>query len=44
MVARDRSRLAAGLNVHRGMVTEPSVAQDLGYDYVEPMQAIYREN
>ncbi len=35
---------AAGLNVHRGMVTEPSVAQDLGYDYVEPMQAIYREN
>ena len=35
---------AAGLNVHRGKVTEPSVAADLDYDYVEPMRAIYAED
>ena len=34
--------IAHGLNVHRGMVTEPSVARDLGYDYVDPMTAITR--
>lgn len=33
--------VAAGLNVHRGMVTEPSVAADLGYEYVEPATALH---
>ncbi|WP_370323759.1 alanine dehydrogenase [Euzebya sp.] len=33
---------AAGLNVHAGMVTEPAVARDLGYDYVDPITALHR--
>ena len=36
----DDPHLLNGLNVHRGMVTEPSVAQELGYDYVEPRAAL----
>lgn len=32
--------LRAGLNIHRGAVTHAEVARDLGYDYVEPLQAI----
>jgi alanine dehydrogenase len=33
---------ASGLNVHAGMVTEPSVAADLGYDHVDPITALHR--
>ncbi len=33
---------AAGLNVHAGMVTEPAVAKDLGYDYVDSITALHR--
>ena len=32
--------LRAGLNVHAGMVTCEPVAAALGYDYVEPLQAL----
>ncbi len=32
--------LLAGLNVHRGAVTYEAVANDLGYDFVDPMTAI----
>lgn len=32
--------LLNGLNVHRGMVTCEEVARDLGYDYVDPRQAL----
>lgn len=35
-------RFAAGLNVHGGMVTEPAVAKDLGYDFVDPITALHR--
>jgi alanine dehydrogenase len=35
-------RFAAGLNVHAGMVTEPAVAADLGYEYVDPITALQR--
>ncbi|CAN5300602.1 alanine dehydrogenase [soil metagenome] len=35
---------AAGLNVHAGMVTEPSVAADLGYDAVDPLSALHRRD
>ncbi len=33
---------ANGLNVHAGMVTEPAVASDLGYDYTDPITALHR--
>lgn len=32
--------LLNGLNVHKGMVTMGAVAESLGYDYVEPAQAL----
>ena len=34
--------LARGLNVHAGMVTEPSVARDQGREYVAPLEALGR--
>ncbi|MDX1606105.1 MAG: hypothetical protein R3202_07920, partial [Candidatus Competibacterales bacterium] len=37
---RDDPHLRNGLNVHRGAVTYREVAQDLGYDYVEPLVAL----
>lgn len=33
---------AAGLNVHAGLVTEPSVAAEQGYDHVDPITALHR--
>ena len=36
----DDIHLLHGLNVHRGMVTYEPVAQDLGYDYVPPQEAL----
>ncbi len=35
--------LARGLNVHAGMVTEPSVARDQEREYVAPLEALARE-
>jgi alanine dehydrogenase len=32
--------LLAGLNVHNGRVTHRQVAEALGYDYVDPRQAL----
>jgi alanine dehydrogenase len=32
----DDPNFRAGLNVHRGRITHPAVAEDLGYDYVAP--------
>lgn len=32
--------LRCGLNLHRGQVTHAAVAQDLGYDFVSPEQAL----
>lgn len=29
-----------GLNVHRGRVTQRDVAENLGYDYLDPREAI----
>ena len=43
-VVRTDPHVANGLNVHRGMVTEPSVAADLGYTYVAPTDALDRSN
>lgn len=37
---RDDPHLLNGLNVHRGQVTYRAVAEDLGYDYADPLQAI----
>lgn len=37
---QDDPHLRDGLNVARGKVTHMEVAQDLGYDYVEPLDAI----
>ena len=34
------ANLLKGLNVHKGMVTMDAVAETLGYDYVEPTQAL----
>lgn len=34
------ANLLNGLNVHKGMVTMDAVADTLGYDYVEPAQAL----
>lgn len=34
------ANLLKGLNVHKGMVTMDAVAETLGYDYVEPIQAL----
>ena len=37
---RDDPHLRAGLNVYRGKITCKEVAADLGYDYLEPLQAM----
>ena len=34
--------LARGLNVHAGMVTEPSVARDQQHEHVPPLEALDR--
>jgi alanine dehydrogenase len=39
---RDDSHLRDGLNVHRGQVTYEAVAVDLGYDFVDAMEALGR--
>jgi len=36
----DDPHLLAGLNVHRGMITCEGVAEALGYDFVDPAQAL----
>ncbi len=36
----DDHHLRNGLNVHKGHVTQKEVAHDLGYDYVEPLEAM----
>ena len=36
----DDLHLLNGLNVHRGKVTFKAVADDLGYDYLDPRDAI----
>lgn len=36
----DDEHLLNGLNVYRGQVTEHSVAQNLGFDFVEPKEAL----
>jgi alanine dehydrogenase len=36
----DDPHLLNGLNVHRGKVTFKAVADDLGYDYLDPRDAI----
>ncbi|HUG85207.1 MAG TPA: alanine dehydrogenase [Euzebya sp.] len=35
---------AAGLNVHAGVVTEPAVAADQGYEHVDPISALHRRS
>jgi alanine dehydrogenase len=37
---RDNPHLRNGLNVHAGKVTHEAVAQALGYDYVEALEAL----
>jgi len=37
---RDNAHLRNGLNVHAGAVTHEAVAQALGYDYVEALEAL----
>ncbi len=41
---RANLHLQNGLNVHAGHVTEPHVADSLGYEYVEPAIALGRES
>ncbi len=36
----DDAHLLAGLNVHAGKVTYKAVADDLGYDYVDPTSVL----
>ena len=36
----DDPHLRNGLNVCGGMVTDKAVAADLGYEYVDPMEAL----
>ena len=36
----DDPHLCKGLNVYRGQITQPEVARDLGYPYVEPLEAL----
>jgi alanine dehydrogenase len=36
----DNPNFCAGLNIHQGKVTYKAVATDLGYDFVEPTQAL----
>ncbi len=36
----DDPHLRAGLNVYKGQITHPAVAESLGYDFVDPAQAI----
>jgi alanine dehydrogenase len=33
--------LLNGLNVHAGMVTYKAVADDLGYDFIDPREALH---
>jgi len=37
----DDPHLRAGLNVHKGHVTQKEVAHDLGYEFRDPLEAIY---
>ncbi len=37
----DDAHLRAGLNVHKGQVTQKEVAHDLGYEFLDPLEAIY---
>ncbi len=37
----DDPHLRAGLNVHKGHVTQKEVADDLGYEFRDPLEAIY---
>ena len=37
----DDPHLRNGLNVHKGLVTQKEVAHDLGYDFRDPLEAIY---
>ena len=39
---REDPHLARGLNVHAGMITEPSVARDQDREYVAPLEALAR--
>lgn len=39
---REDPHLARGLNVHAGMITEPSVARDQEREYVAPLEALAR--
>lgn len=41
LALHDDQWLRSGLNVHRGMVTQREVAQDLGYDYHSPESALH---
>ena len=36
----DDPHLMAGLNVHAGKVTHPAVAEDLGYEFVDPKSLV----
>lgn len=36
----DDRHFRMGLNVHKGQITQPEVAADLGYDYVDPLDAM----
>ena len=36
----DDPHLRRGLNVHKGLVTQREVARDLGYEYVDPIDAM----
>jgi len=36
----DDPHLLNGLNVHRGKITHPDVARDLGYEFVPPLEAL----
>ena len=37
----DDPHLRNGLNVHKGHITQKEVARDLGYEYRDPLEAIY---
>ncbi|MDH3693554.1 MAG: alanine dehydrogenase, partial [Gammaproteobacteria bacterium] len=36
----DDPHLRNGLNVHKGAITQKEVAEDLNYDFIEPMTAM----
>lgn len=42
LALQDDPHLCNGLNVHRGMITYEAVANDLGYEYVPPLEALGR--